>query len=398
MTTPAEPSIPAAEFAERQERARRAARDRGLAGLLVVGRGFFDRPGSLAYLTNHFPPFPSGPVDGPIRGGFGYGVLVLPAAGREPVLFADFWRADLVAVKDVRRASDLPRGLAEALRETGLDRAPVGMAGEDLWPLAYHRILQELAPALEVVPADDLVEDLRRTKSEAEVACLRRAAQTATAGLRAALAAVRAGATERDVCAAGIAAAMADGADFVRYLRVHSGPWTEGSARWPQATGRAIAPGEPVWLDVIGARAGYQFDVLRTTVVRPEAGPGTAGADRVRAMLDACASIVDVALARVRAGVTVAELLDAARAAAERAGYAEALSPFLGHGIGLETMERPFLMPGVEATLEPGMVLCVEPALRIPGVGGCSIEEEAVVRPDGVELLTTMERRVWLET
>ena len=51
--------IDRAEIEERQSRARELAERAGYDALLVIGRSFYDRPGDLAYLTNHFPPFPA---------------------------------------------------------------------------------------------------------------------------------------------------------------------------------------------------------------------------------------------------------------------------------------------------------------------------------------------------
>lgn len=45
--------------------------------------------------------------------------------------------------------------------------------------------------------------------------------------------------------------------------------------------------------------------------------------------------------------------------------------------------------------LEPGMVLCVEPAVYIAGWGGCSLEEELIVGDDEPEMLTSLPRRLW---
>jgi len=89
----------------------------------------------------------------------------------------------------------------------------------------------------------------------------------------------------------------------------------------------------------------------------------------------------------------VAALLAAAEEAAASFGLAGHLAPLLGHGIGLETVEEPLLMPGVDDRLEAGMVLCIEPALRVPGLGGYSIEEMVVVEAAGPRILTRTPRR-----
>ena len=89
------------------------------------------------------------------------------------------------------------------------------------------------------------------------------------------------------------------------------------------------------------------------------------------------------------------DLVALAHRCLDERGYGAYASPFIGHGIGLETVEAPLLQPGVEMTLQPGMVLCIEPSLRIPNWGGCCVEEEVLVTEDGYRPLTTFPARLW---
>lgn len=380
--------ITRSEFLERQDRAREACASRGWQALVIVGRAFYDRPGNLAYYTNHFPPFPTTPVSGRMRG-MGHGVLVLPVDG-EPVLLIDgrSYREDLVAVEDVRANPDLPAGTAQILKDLGLTTATIGLAGEDILPVVLFRELAAAVPGVTWQSADALVAWQRAVKSPAEQALLCQAAQVAEAGLRAALDTAVEGATEVQVCAAGTAAALRTGADFVRYLRVHSGPWSAWGSRWPQAMARPLAAGDLVTLDIIGACQGYQFDVLRTTVV------GEASPEQV-AVCEAILRAVEQLIAACRPGAVVDDLVRKTLEVLEQAGYSAHASRFIGHGIGLETVEEPILTPGVKTRLKPGMVLCVEPAVYIPGWGGCSVEEELIVGDDEPELLTSLARELW---
>lgn len=381
-------AIPREEFRERQDRARRACASRGWEALLVVGRAFYDRPGNLAYYTNHFPPFPTTLVSGNMRG-MGHGALVLPVEG-EPVLLIDgrSYREDLVVVDDVRANSDLPAGIAQIFKDLGLTTAIVGLAGEDILPVGLFKEMAAALPGVTWESADPLVAWQRAVKSPAEQALLRQAAGVAESGLRATLDAAVEGATEREICAAGTAAALRAGADFVRYLRVHSGPWSAWGSRWPQATLRSLAAGDLLTLDIIGACQGYQFDVLRTTVIG-EASP------EQTALCDAVVQALERLVAACRPGTAVDDLVRQTLMVLEEAGYGPYASRFAGHGIGLETVEEPILAPGVTTKLEPGMVLCVEPAVYVPGWGGCSIEEELIVGDDEPELLTSLLRRQW---
>ncbi len=381
--------ISRAEFLSRQARTRELATGAGYAGVMVIGRSFYDRPGALAYLTNHFPPFPATEFGESTRG-LGHGVLILPVEGAS-VLVVDggYYRDDLVVADEVRVAPDLPAGTAAALRDLGLATAQVALVGEDIMPLAFFGDLLDAVPDLDLSPDGRLVDRLRLVKSSSEQALLRQAAEVAAAGLRPAVAAIRPGVTERQVCAVGTQAALAAGADFVRYLRVHSGYWSAWPSRWPQATDRILEAGDIVTLDIIGACQGYGFDVLRTTVCgRP--GP------EVRRMLDAALAATERAVDAVRAGVVAASVYRAGCQALEEAGFGDYLPGFAGHGIGLETVESPELRAGAAMQLEPGMVLCIEPGIFIRGFGGACIEQEVIVTEGGApEVITTFETMLW---
>ena len=376
------------EIQARIGRLREALRERGMPALLAIGSSFYDRPGPVAYLSGHFPPFPNSAFGGAARG-LGHACILVPAEG-EPTLLVDGrgYRRDLVALPDVRLSNDFVGALAGLLREHGLATATVGLAGEDIFPLALYRDLAAELPQLRLERAEEVLNRLRAVKSPAELALLRGAAAIAGVGLRAALDALRPGATERDVCAAGAAAALAAGADFVRYLRVHSGPWSGGGSRWPQATERALAEGDVVVLDIIGAYRGYAFDVNRTTVV------GAASAED-RRFLEAGHAATEAAVAAARAGAAIGEVVEAGRRAVAEAGYPELAPSGAGHAIGLETVELPYLSAGSAERLVAGMVLCIEPSIFVPGRIGCAIEQEVVVTEDAPEVLTTFPTRLW---
>lgn len=382
--------ISAVEIRGRQELARQAATAVGYDALIVTGRSFYDRPGDLAYLTNHFPPFPSTVFSEGNRG-MGHAILLLPVIG-EPVLLTDArkHRPDLVAVDDVRATADLGAGLIALLKETFLEDGNIGLVGDDILPAAIDRELLQALPGLTLEPEPTIVAGLRAIKSPGELALLRRAALCADAALMTANAMIRrGGVTEREVCAEAIAAAMRAGADFVRYFRVHSGPWSAYGSRWPQAMNRTIEPGEIVALDAIGAYQGYHFDVNRTTVCGE---PDT----ETRRLLETTLDATNAAVATICPGVPVSKIADAAVEVMYRGGYGDYFGGMLGHAIGLETVELPYLKVGDQTVLKPNMVLCVEPGLFIPEVAGAAIEQEVIVHAIGpAEIITPTPTNLW---
>ncbi|MGQ0568982.1 MAG: M24 family metallopeptidase, partial [Armatimonadota bacterium] len=101
------------------------------------------------------------------------------------------------------------------------------------------------------------------------------------------------------------------------------------------------------------------------------------------------------AIAAARPGVPAEDLVKAANKVIEDQGYGKYARPFIGHGIGYETMEPPMLAMGDRTPLQPGMALCVEPGINIPEVGGACIEEEIIITDGAPEVISRFEPRQW---
>ena len=87
--------------------------------------------------------------------------------------------------------------------------------------------------------------------------------------------------------------------------------------------------------------------------------------------------------AAARTGATAQSVDAAARAVIAEAGYGDFFIHRLGHGIGLDGHEHPYLVSGNEQVLEPGMAFSLEPGVYLPGRFGVRIEDIAIVGPDG---------------
>lgn len=383
----AETGIDKSEIWERIERVRAEARRAGWEGLIVIARSFYDRPANIAYLANHFPPFANTMFWGPWQG-TGHALLILPL-NDQPILFSDTTiRRDMVAIEDCRMTRNLVGGLIEGLSARALTKGRVGLIGDDIMPLAMFRELSTQLPELVLEPADHLLATMRMIKSKAEQRLMRQACAVCDEGYEAAFQTIRDGVSEKEVCAAGTAGALRAGADYVRYLRTHSGPFSAWGIRWPPAMDRVMRTGEHVCLDLIGTYWGMMFDVLRTTIV------GRKATDAQKRQLEAALAATRAAIAAARPGVRAEDLVRVANGVIEESGFGKYARPFVGHGIGYE-MDAPVLAIGDVTELRPGMALCIEPGINIPEVGGACVEEQILITDEEPEVLSCFEPRQW---
>lgn len=156
------------------------------------------------------------------------------------------------------------------------------------------------------------------------------------------------------------------------------------AASFPHGTAEArdVRGGDAVLIDTGGSLHGYRSDITRTFVVgEPSAA--------LRRAWDTVAAAQRAALAAIRPGVTTGAVDAAARAVMAEAGYGADDRYFthrLGHGIGLEVHEPPYLAGGTPTVLAQGMTMSDEPGIYVAGEFGVRLEDIVVVTADGADV------------
>ena len=235
--------------------------------------------------------------------------------------------------------------------------------------------LQRALPGREFRLASEITRELRMRKDPAELDALRAVSAAADRAFGRALDLEFEGRTERQV-GADLAALLRDeGHDEVMFTIVAAGE--DGASPHHQTGHRVIRNGDTVVLDFGGTRAGYGSDITRTVQV---GGRPTAAAVQVH---DVVRRAQEAGYAAARTGATAQSVDAAARAVIAEAGYGDFFIHRLGHGIGLDGHEHPYLVSGNEQVLEPGMAFSLEPGVYLPGRFGVRIEDIAIVGPDG---------------
>jgi Xaa-Pro dipeptidase len=157
---------------------------------------------------------------------------------------------------------------------------------------------------------------------------------------------------------------------------------------------RNIQRDDPVSVDFVGNVGGYLIDQTRLMVIGDLDESLEEGFNQAR-------DIQDRVVQDARPGAAWSSLYDTAVSAAGEMGVADRfMGPpgeqvrFVGHGVGLEVDEYPFLTPRLNFPLEPGMVFALEPKIFHPGKGITGIEDTYLVTDDGLERLTVTEREI----
>ncbi len=248
------------------------------------------------------------------------------------------------------------------------------------------QLLERHAPGCRLVPAEDVLAELRVRKDAGEIERMRRAIAVTEAALQAMMDRAEAGMTERELVAVLQIEILRAGGDGMAFSPiVAAGP----NAALPHATptDRPIGQGEPIIVDCGALVDSYMADITRTFVIG-ELEPELA------CIYEVVRAANRAGREAVRHGIAAEEVDRAARAVIEGAGYGEYFSHRTGHGLGLEVHERPYIVEGNERLLEPGMTFTVEPGVYLPGRGGVRIEDDVLVAAAGGESLTTFPREL----
>ncbi len=376
---PAYPEFDRTEFEARWERARAGMHARGLDALLVTTEAnyrYLSGHATLAFMNRSRPLFCLLPRDG--------APLVLAGASESSVARNTSWVADVRAFTAL-----VEPGVAElvqAVRDRGLATGRIGcelgLAQRLGMPPNDFRALQERLPGAAFVDGGDVLWALRRVKSPAEIAYLRRAAVITSEAVAETLAAVRPGWTERDVYQHAATGVMRLGADRPGYGPVNA------DARAPDSmtggpTARRLEPGRMVYMGAGCAYHAYWSDQVRVFAV----GRAT---DHQRRMYAVMHEAFDRCFALLRPGVPVSDVMRKSLAVLEAGGagpYAGRLGR-IGHGTGLDVSEPPSINLDDGSVLEAGMVLYLEPNFVTPE-GNFLVEDTVLVTEDGAELLSS---------
>ncbi|HET7563927.1 MAG TPA: Xaa-Pro peptidase family protein [Gemmatimonadaceae bacterium] len=365
--------ISADERRVRIERARQRMHDRGIDAIMLTGGT------SLAYFT-----------------GLQWGLserllaLILPAKAAPFLVTPKFEESramEQVKTGPLDTGTDIltweehesPYELvAQGMKKRGLASGRMGI--EETVRYVFSDGAAHALPALTLTSATPVTAGCRMIKDEHELTLMRIASAATLKAYEAVYKALKEGMTQDDVRHLISAAYARLGFDGAASVQV--GPYTAlpHGSRTPQT----VREGTIIMIDDGCTVEGYKSDITRTFVL------GKAS-DKMKQVFDIVHQAQTAALGVARPGVPAQAVDAAARAVITNAGYGPDYKYFshrLGHGIGMDGHEWPYLVRGDTLPLEPNMTFSDEPGIYIPGEFGVRLEDDMHITPDGAELLT----------
>jgi Xaa-Pro dipeptidase len=346
------------------------------------------------------------------------GILVVPATDA-PTYFVRrvYERAvEESPLPEIRKIGS-PREVAAYYAAKG---APFGKIGFelDVLPVGTFLKFQQLFPGARPEDVSPIVREIRAVKSPHEAAALRDCGRKLANVLSGAREKIRPGMSEMELQGMLHGESIAAGHTAVTRMRafnqdpglgcVISGPDaavpsyadfpTSGKGTCPYVPAgqgyRAFGKREPIIVDIMWAQHGYLVDMARTYAIGPLPGKMEEAHDHAVAVLRGIE-------AGIRPGAVAGELYEAGLALAAATPYAmNFMGPpgyntkFIGHGVGIEVDEIPFIAKGAPTALAPGMVFALEPKFVFPGEGAVGLENTYLVTENGFETLTPLAEEI----
>ncbi len=270
------------------------------------------------------------------------------------------------------------RLIAQGLKDRGLSTGTLGI--EETVRYVFSNGIAQAAPQVQLVSATPVTAGCRMIKSESEIALMRLAAQVTLAAYEAAYKAIRVGMTQDEfaelVSQAHTRLGFSGGAD-VQVGEYSANP--HGSVE-PQV----IREGTILLMDGGCKAEGYTSDISRTFVIGKPS-------DKMKHVFDIVHSAQAAALKTARPGVECQAVDAAARKVITDAGCGPDYKHFthrVGHGMGMDVHEWPYLVRGNTTPLAPNMTFSDEPGIYIRGEFGVRLEDDMHITENGAELFT----------
>ena len=286
---------------------------------------------------------------------------------------------------------DNPENWLEAIRKGFIsfphNKPVIGIEPNRIRYLEMNYI-QQAVKNVEFLSASSTIAAMRIHKDQVEIENMRKAVIIAEKAFTNTLPLIKAGMSEKQIAAELTIQMLREGSDPEMPFApiIASGPNSANPHAVP--TDRTIQPGDLIVIDWGAGYQGYFSDLTRVVAVG-EIGQDLQNIHQI--VLDANKAGREAA----KPGIAAGEVDHAGRKVISAAGYPEYFTHRIGHGLGLEAHEDPYIYSENRQTLSLGMTFTVEPGIYLLGKGGVRIEDDVVITETGSESLSTLERSLF---
>lgn len=231
-----------------------------------------------------------------------------------------------------------------------------------------------------------LLEKMRLTKTQDEVAKIIKAQEMTDAAFSKILGFIKAGVSEKDVATELEYEMKKSGADGFAFDTI-SVAGTNSSLPHGRPSDYKLQQGDFLTMDFGAKYDGYHADMTRTVAVG-------AVSEEQKKVYQTVLTAQQMALDAIMPGKKCSDIDRAARDYIYENGYEGRFGHGLGHSVGLEIHEEPRFSPYCDTVLEPGMVLTVEPGIYLPKQFGVRIEDIVVLTEDGYQNITKSDKNL----
>ena len=284
-----------------------------------------------------------------------------------------------IDLRMVAHAPDVAREMGRWLgKMPGPKPEKVGIEDWNL-AVAYRAKVEKRYPDSDLVGVSDLVMDMRRSKGEDELSSLREANKIVDFAFEAARREARPGRSELDLYRTMNDAAFKQYGPYAWVIGdIVSGERSLGVGGL--ATARKIRKGETVILDLQAASNNYWSDLARTFVA---GAPSQKQEQALRTLVRA----KDRAAEMLKPGTAAHSICEAVDGILTEEGYGRMIH-HVGHGVGLDAQERPWIIRGSRDKVREGDVCVIEPGIYDGELGGIRVEDCYIVTKDGAEKIS----------
>lgn len=237
-----------------------------------------------------------------------------------------------------------------------------------------------------LIPLKDCFYELRQIKDEREIEIIKKAARIGDEAFSHIISIIKPGITENEIALELEIFMRKKGAKGLSFdTIVVSGSRTSMIHSMP--SDKKVEFGDVLMMDFGCVYEGYCSDMTRTVFV------GKAN-EEIKDIYKIVLKAQNAGIEALKAGMRCKDIDEIARNIIANNGYSENFGHGLGHSLGLEVHETPNLSPKYEGTLQPNMVVTVEPGIYIPGKGGVRIEDLLLVTENGCENLVSSSKEI----